>query len=77
MRLDDDQLLRALVAVGKAGGLTIVHAENDAIINRLRSDFIQLGKLNRVFTPSAAPRFPKGKPWNGFWPWQKQRKLPY
>lgn len=55
MRLEDDQLLGALVAVGKAGGLTIVHAENDAIVNRLRSDFIQAGKTEPRFHPLSRP----------------------
>lgn len=55
MRLDDDQLLSALDTVGKAGGLTIVHAENDAIVNRLRSEFIGAGKTAPRFHPLSRP----------------------
>ena len=55
MRLDDDQLLGALAAVGKADGLTIVHAENDAIVNRLRAEFIAAGKTEPRFHPLSRP----------------------
>ena len=55
MRLDDNQLLGALVAVGKAGGLTIVHAENDAIVNQLRAEFIAAGKTEPCYHPLSRP----------------------
>jgi dihydropyrimidinase len=61
MRLEDDQLLDALSAVGKAGGLTIVHAENDAIVNRLRSDFIATGKTEPRFHPLSRPPISEGE----------------
>ena len=61
MRLDDDQLLRALNAVSKAGGLTIVHAENDAIVNRLRADFIRDGKTEPRYHPSSRPSSSEGE----------------
>jgi len=61
MRLDDNQLLAALDAVGQAGGLTIVHAENDAIINRLRSEFIQAGKTSPRFHPLSRPPASEGE----------------
>lgn len=61
MRLDDDQLLKALVTIGKAGGLTIVHAENDAIINHLRSEFIQTEKTAPRFHPLSRPPISEGE----------------
>jgi dihydropyrimidinase len=61
MRLSDDQLLAALYAVGQAGGLTIVHSENDAIVNRLRSDFIQSGKTEPRFHPLSRPAVSEGE----------------
>ncbi len=61
MRLDDDQLLTALDAVGKAGGLTIVHAENDAIINRLRAEYIAAGKTAPRFHPLSRPAISEGE----------------
>ena len=61
MRLEDDQLLDALAAIGKAGGLTIVHAENDAIVNRLRSDFIATGRTEPRFHPLSCPPISEGE----------------
>lgn len=61
MRLDDDQLLTALDAVGTAGGLTIVHAENDAIINRLRAEYIAAGKTAPRFHHLSRPAVSEGE----------------
>lgn len=61
MRLDDDQLLTALDAVGKAGGLTIVHAENDAIVNQLRADLIAARKTEPRFHPLSRPAISEGE----------------
>jgi dihydropyrimidinase len=55
MKLDDDQLLTVLKTVGKAGGLTIIHAENDAIVNQLRTEFISAGKIEPRFHPLSRP----------------------
>jgi dihydropyrimidinase len=61
MRLDDAQLLSALKAVGQAGGLTIVHAENDAIVNQLRADFIGAGKTEPRYHPLSRPAASEGE----------------
>jgi dihydropyrimidinase len=61
MRLDDAQLLKALKAVGKAGGLTIVHAENDAIVNQLRADYIAEGKTEPRYHPLSRPPVSEGE----------------
>ena len=61
MRLDDAQLLAALNAVGKAGGLTIVHAESDAIINHLRKTFIEAGHTTPRFHPLSRPAASEGE----------------
>lgn len=61
MRLDDAQLLFALGAVGEAGGLTIVHAENDAIINHLRKTFIEAGCTAPKYHPLSRPAASEGE----------------
>ena len=61
MRLDDAQLLSALYAVGNAGGLTIVHSENDAIVNRLRADLIAVGKTEPRYHPLSRPAESEGE----------------
>lgn len=42
-RLDDADFLQALTAVGRAGGLALVHAENHAAIEALRARFTAAG----------------------------------
>lgn len=61
MKLDDDQLLKALKAVGDAGGLTIVHAESDAIVNHLRAEFIAAGMMEPRFHPLSRPAASEGE----------------
>ncbi len=61
MKLEDGQLLLAMKAIGRAGGLTIVHSENDAIINRLRADFIGEGKTEPCFHPLSRPAESEGE----------------
>jgi dihydropyrimidinase len=61
MRLDDAQLLAALVAVGKAGGLTIVHAESDAIVNYLRKTFVEAGFVAPKYHPLSRPAAAEGE----------------
>ena len=61
MRLDDAQLLSALQAVGHAGGLTIVHSENDAIVNRLRADFLAAGTVEPRYHPLSRPAESEGE----------------
>jgi dihydropyrimidinase len=61
MRLNDAQLLSALKTVGQVGGLTIVHAENDAIINRLRADLIAAGRTEPRYHPISRPAVSEGE----------------
>ncbi len=61
MRLDDADLLSALVAVGTAGGLTIVHAESDAIVNHLRRSFLAAGKTAPRYHPLSRPASAEGE----------------
>jgi dihydropyrimidinase len=61
MKLDDDQLLSAMKAVGQAGGIVIVHSENDAIVNRLRAEYIAAGKTEPRFHPLSRPAASEGE----------------
>ncbi len=61
LRLDDAQLLAALAAVGKAGGLTIVHAESDAIVNHLRRTFVENGHTAPKWHPLSRPAAAEGE----------------
>lgn len=61
MRLDDAALLAALVAVGDAGGLTIVHAESDAIVNHLRQRYLAAGKTAPGYHPLSRPACAEGE----------------
>jgi len=61
MRLDDHQLLAALDAVGQSGGLTIVHAESDAIVNHLRKTYIDAGHTAPKFHPLSRPPAAEGE----------------
>jgi dihydropyrimidinase len=44
-RLSDEQLLQVLVAVKQAGGLVMVHAENDAAIAYLKTELLKSHKI--------------------------------
>lgn len=61
MRLDDNQLLMAMDAVAKAGGLTIVHAESDAMINRLRNQLVRAGHTEPRFHALSRPAAAEGE----------------
>jgi dihydropyrimidinase len=54
-RLNDAELLAALEAVGAAGGLVLVHAENDAAIKRGRRKFMEAGQTAPRFHPLSRP----------------------
>ncbi len=54
-RLSDAELLAALEAVGAAGGLVLVHAENDAAIGRGRRKFMEAGQTAPRFHPRSRP----------------------
>jgi dihydropyrimidinase len=61
MRLVDESLILALESVGNAGGLTIVHAENHAIIAHLRAMYLHDGKTAPSFHPSSRPAAAEGE----------------
>ena len=61
MALDDSDLLTAMIHIGEAGGLTIVHAENDAMISYLRKKFVQLGKTAPKYHPASRPPAAEGE----------------
>jgi dihydropyrimidinase len=54
-RLTDPELLAALEAVAAAGGLVLVHAENDAVIERRRKMYIAAGQTAPRFHPRSRP----------------------
>ncbi len=61
MALDDAQLLTALEKIREAGGLTIVHSENDAMIKHLRKKYIQAGKTAPKYHPVSRPPAAEGE----------------
>lgn len=54
-RLEDAGFLRALSAVGRAGGLALVHAENHAAIEALRAEALAQGQVAPRFHPKTRP----------------------
>lgn len=54
-RLSDPELLAALDAVQAAGGLVLVHAENDAVITQRRRAYIAAGQTAPRFHPRSRP----------------------
>jgi dihydropyrimidinase len=54
-RLEDADFLRALTAVGRAGGLVLVHAENHAAIEALRAEALAQGQVAPRFHPTTRP----------------------
>lgn len=55
MKLTDDALVAAMDAVGRAGGLVMVHAENDAGIAYLRRKLLAEGKTAPRYHPVSRP----------------------
>lgn len=53
--LDDTGLLRVFDAVAKAGGMVMVHAENDAIIQYRTQSLFKKNKLTPQYFPSSHP----------------------
>ena len=53
--LDDDAFLKALECVARARGIVLVHAENNALIQRLRAQFIAEGRTAPCFHPMSRP----------------------
>ncbi len=54
-RLSDPELLAALEAVAAAGGLVLVHAENDAVIESRRKSYIAAGQTAPRYHPRTRP----------------------
>jgi len=55
LRLTDEQLLAAMLAVKTAGGIVMVHAENNAMIEYKKQAFLQAGQLSPHFHPLSRP----------------------
>ncbi|MEM7746248.1 MAG: dihydropyrimidinase [Pseudomonadota bacterium] len=55
IRLSDDQFLDVLEIAREAGALTMVHAENNAMIDRLRAEFGAEGKLTPPYHALSRP----------------------
>jgi dihydropyrimidinase len=53
--LEDDEILKVMKVVGKAGGIVTVHAELGDEIETLRSKFINEGKTTPEFHPKSRP----------------------
>jgi len=60
-RLDDESFLAACEAVGKAGGIVLVHAENHAAIERLRAQALSAGNVAPRFHPRTRPEGTEGE----------------
>jgi dihydropyrimidinase len=54
-KLEDDALLLVLEAVGRAGGIALVHAENDAGIRYLQRKFLAEGHVAPRYHPFSRP----------------------
>ncbi len=54
-KLEDPDLYAVAEAVGRAGGILCVHAENDGIIERLRADFVRDGKWDPIYHALSRP----------------------
>jgi len=55
MKLTDEALVTAMDAVGRAGGLVMVHAENDAGIAYLRQKLLAAGHVEPRYHPISRP----------------------
>jgi dihydropyrimidinase len=55
LRLSDEELLAAMLAVKAAGGMVMVHAENHAIIEYKKQELISTGQLSPHFHPLSRP----------------------
>jgi dihydropyrimidinase len=54
-KLEDDAFIAALEAVGQAGGIALVHAENDAGIRYLQAKFLAEGHMAPRYHPLSRP----------------------
>lgn len=55
LRLSDDQVLQVLATCRKAGGLVLVHAENDAVIAYLQAEMLAAGKTSPAYHAISRP----------------------
>jgi dihydropyrimidinase len=55
LKLSDDVLVAAMAAVGRAGGIVMVHAENDAGIAYLRRKLLEAGHVKPRYHPISRP----------------------
>jgi dihydropyrimidinase len=55
LRLDDEAFLKALESVARARGIVLVHAENNALVQKLRAQFIAEGKTAPYYHPLSRP----------------------
>lgn len=60
-KMGDGDLLAGFEAIGKAGGMAIVHAENDAIVSHFRNKLIAEGKTGPASHPVSRPDFAEGE----------------
>jgi dihydropyrimidinase len=60
-KLSDAEFLRALEAVGAAGGMALVHAENDAAIAYLKAKLLAAGQTEPRWHPRARPAGTEGE----------------
>jgi len=54
-KLEDDAFIAALEAVGREGGIALVHAENDAGIRYLQAKFLAEGRVEPRYHPLSRP----------------------
>ena len=75
-KLEDDAFIAALEAVGRAGGIALVHAENDAGIRYLQRKFLAEGHVERrAITRSPAPRGWRRRQSSVRWRWPRSRAV--
>lgn len=60
-KLSDAEFLAALEAVAAAGGIALVHAENDAIVTHLRARFVAEGRTEPAWHPRSRPAAAEGE----------------
>jgi dihydropyrimidinase len=60
-KLSDAEFLVALSAVRAAGGIALVHAENDAIVTSLKARFLAEGRTEPRWHPRARPAAAEGE----------------
>ena len=60
-KLCDEDFLAALAAVAAAGGMALVHAENDAIIGYLRASLLAAGHTEPKWHPRSRPAGAEGE----------------